>query len=95
VIAPTSGSVDHGYHMPKPEANAERIDWRAPQDREQKPRELRWTCDCRATVYTLISGGGQMFIRRDPRTGERAETERMPYAQAEALWKDLMSGKAI
>ncbi len=94
MITPTSGNADHGYHMPPAQADAERIDWRAPQAREQRRRTLRWTCQCRSTVYYLVAGGAHMYIARVDDRG-RDETERMPYAQAEQLWTALMTGKAI
>ncbi len=98
MITPTSGNDGHGWHIPPAEDDAQQIDWRDPQDREQNPRELRWTCERHPTVYTLVAGGGLLHIRRDQREGDdviSAETERMPYAQAERVWTALMTGKAI
>ncbi len=88
------GLPDHDYHVMTQQPHAERIRWLPPQRLEDRTREVRTTCRCRATVYTLVSGGGQMHIRREDQRGT-VETDRMPHRQAEELWERLLLGQAL
>ncbi|GII76655.1 hypothetical protein Sru01_16370 [Sphaerisporangium rufum] len=55
---------------------------------------LRWTCQCRCTVYYLIAAGGQMYIARTG-PGGRVETERMRHVHARELWRRVLLGDAV
>ncbi len=88
------GPHSHDYHVMAQQPHAERIRWLPPQRLEDRTREVRTTCRCRAIVYTLVSGGGQMHIRREDHDGQ-LETYRMPTRAAEELWDRLLLGKAV
>ncbi|WP_147269060.1 hypothetical protein [Sphaerisporangium album] len=90
----TSGHADHGPHVAPAARAARRITWLQPQSQEERRRTVQWTCACRATVYQMIAGGGQMHIARVDRRG-RFETHRMSHRDAELLWQDLLFGRAI
>ncbi len=101
-ITPTSGNADHGAHVPSvsPGEHVTEILWLAPSSNERRARELCWTCGCRRTVYTLMTGGGRAWIRRRVRAsaGEGVvtckDTERMLRPQAEEMWTDILRGRA-
>ncbi|MEU8248601.1 hypothetical protein [Nonomuraea sp. NPDC048916] len=55
------------------------------------------TCDCQAVFYELCQAGGLRFIRRTSRKGGRMVVDESPWviaAEAEALWRRLLEGRA-
>ncbi|RCG23376.1 hypothetical protein DQ384_33960 [Sphaerisporangium album] len=94
MIETTSGHADHGPHVLSAERTARRITWLQPQSQEERRRTVQWTCACRATVYYLIAGGGQMHIARVDRSG-RHVTHRMSHRDAQVLWNDVLFGRAV
>jgi hypothetical protein len=101
-ITPTSGNADHGAHVPSgsPGDHVTEILWLAPTSNERRARELRWTCGCRRTVYTLMTGAGRAWIRRRVRASAAEgdvrynDTERMLRPQAEEVWANILRGLA-
>ncbi|MEO3811343.1 hypothetical protein ABGB17_20305 [Sphaerisporangium sp. B11E5] len=93
-LTPAQGATtEHGHHVPHPVNNADKIRW-WPAQREQRERELRWTCSCRSVVYVLVAGGGGAWIRRF-HSSETTETVRMHPDAAVALWAKILAGEAV
>ncbi|MDH2429299.1 hypothetical protein [Sphaerisporangium sp. TRM90804] len=101
-ISATEGHVDHAPHVHQRASRraAQRLTWGKQANRMERPRVLRWTCECRQTVYYLMTGGGRAWIRRTVRNGSQdaapqvTETELMLYPDAERLWERILLGHA-
>lgn len=76
----------------------EEVAWAEPTERMARVRVLENTCEqCRAISYELCAAGGRRFIRRTDRTKtppEVTETEHLPAAQIDDLWRRLLNGQA-
>ncbi|RCG32015.1 hypothetical protein DQ384_05600 [Sphaerisporangium album] len=93
------GYIDHGPHVHHLAGRpAERLRWMPYWPHTDRPRVLRWTCECRLVVYYLVVGGGRAWIRREARqsparTPTISSTGPMRYAGAERLWERLLLGR--
>ncbi|MFC4586812.1 hypothetical protein [Sphaerisporangium corydalis] len=101
LLSASEGHADHAPHVQRPAGKpANLIDWRTATYYVARTRELRWTCECRLTVYYLMTGGGLAWIRRAQRPSalnHRAritETDHMRYPDAERLWERVLLGHA-
>ncbi|MBG0819597.1 hypothetical protein HS048_02335 [Planomonospora sp. ID91781] len=85
----------HSLHVAPPQAGYESVAWWPAAPRADRIRIREHTCDCRTLSYELCQGGGLMFIRRTYRSGGVLieESDWMPTAQAEQLWKRLLLGE--
>jgi hypothetical protein len=100
---PLSASEGHAFHGPHVDQHAgsapERVRWYPFTHVVERPRVLRWTCECRLTVYYLLAGGGRAWVRRSRRRAllaeaEIAESDHMKYRDAERLWVQILLGRA-
>ncbi|MEU9888683.1 hypothetical protein [Sphaerisporangium sp. NPDC051011] len=93
-LTATEGHADHGYHVPRPNRDAELVRWEPATAAEDRRRVLRWTCRCRSEVYYLVSAGGRGYIERR-RVGEaNVQTARMRHAEVADLWERILLGQA-
>ncbi|MFC4586520.1 hypothetical protein [Sphaerisporangium corydalis] len=101
VLSAFEGNAGHGVHVPRCRGTdgTERVTWYPATRRVDRARTLRWTCECRSTVYYLMAGGGLAWIRRigrqdDPAGPKATETDHMTYPEAERLWHHILLGHA-
>ncbi|GIH29378.1 hypothetical protein Aph01nite_76880 [Acrocarpospora phusangensis] len=91
--------VDHfGPHRALGVKAIHKIRWRKPTDRGATIRERASTCSCRATVYSLLTAGGLMFIRRFVDEDGEVEVRDSPWVrpvEAEEVWESLLKGHAV
>jgi hypothetical protein len=90
----TDGYAEHGPHLPRLRTPILTIHWMPASSPEDRRRELRWTCDCRSVVYTLVSAGGQAFIERRGGWQDAVHSPRMRAMEASAVWELLLTGRA-
>ncbi|GAA4183333.1 hypothetical protein GCM10022252_10600 [Streptosporangium oxazolinicum] len=84
-------------HLGMAQRDHTRLDWHKPDQVLERARPVAWTCGCRATVYELLQGGGQGFIRRTLQLdgGHRVEESHCwSIATTRATWMALLSGHA-
>ncbi|GII86202.1 hypothetical protein Ssi03_41920 [Sphaerisporangium siamense] len=101
MLGASQGHAGHGPHVEELAGEPEqRITWYKAGPHVDRPREQRWTCQCRLTVYVLVVGAGRAWIRRvrkrnvaDQRP-EVVESEHLPHRDAAALWERLLLGRA-
>jgi hypothetical protein len=65
--------------------------------RPARSRPVKWTCECRATIYELHHVAGRGFIRRTLQadTGHQFhESHRWPIDEANMWWVRLIAGTA-
>ncbi|RCG32119.1 hypothetical protein DQ384_06290 [Sphaerisporangium album] len=92
-LTATEGTAGHGPHVPDPNADAERIAWQAATSGEDRRRVLRWTCQCKPVVYSLVTAGGRGYIERAGK-GAVAQTHRMSHSDIATLWERILLGQA-
>ncbi|MEU9888550.1 hypothetical protein [Sphaerisporangium sp. NPDC051011] len=93
-LTATEGHADHGYHVPRPNRDAELVRWERATAAEDRRRVLRWTCRCQHVVYYLVSAGGRGYVERAGPGDAVAHSPRMRYAQIADLWERILLGQA-
>ncbi|GII81517.1 hypothetical protein Sru01_64990 [Sphaerisporangium rufum] len=93
----TQGSAAHGLHVAEvdPKDIDEPITWRPAAKAEGRRRVVRWTCECRTTVYYLVSAGGHGYLERTRRGSPAMQTDRLTHSEVARLWERLLMGQAL
>ncbi|GGK74861.1 hypothetical protein Sme01_34460 [Sphaerisporangium melleum] len=94
-LTPTEGTPGCGPHACEPDPTTRHITWQPATRPEQRRRVLRWTCECRPTVYYLVSAAGRGYIERTRRGHPTTQTERMSHSDTATLWEHILLGQAV